>query len=73
MAMISRILARVLSKRFRERTENLNLLDENQRGFRPNRSTADATQMLVRIQEDMQFIKAHRMEQNEEINQKDDP
>ena len=60
--MISPILARVLGKRLRGWTEELNLLDENQSAFRPNRSTTDATQVLIRIQEDMQFVKALRSE-----------
>ena len=33
--------------------EHLNLLDENQAGFRKGRSTADVTQMMVRIEEDV--------------------
>ena len=31
----------------------MNLLDNNQSGFRPNRSKADATQIIVRIEEDI--------------------
>ena len=73
LSMISRIIARVISKRLREWTEELNLLDENQSGIRPNRSTADATQVLRRIQKDMQFIKARRVDQNEDINQNTEP
>ena len=53
LPMASRILARLLSRRLREWSESLGLLDENESGFRPGRSTADASQMLVRIQEDM--------------------
>ena len=32
--------------------EKMELLDDNQAGFRKERSTADVTQMMVRIQED---------------------
>ena len=59
--MISRILANVLAKRLREWTETKSgFLDDNQRvGFR-SRATADATQIIIRIQEDMSFIKRRR-------------
>ena len=50
--MGSRILAKIMSKRLREWAEHLQVLDENQSGFRAGRSTADATQILVRITED---------------------
>ena len=58
--MISRILARVLAKRLREWTQENGILDDNQSGFRPGRATADATQLIIRIQEDMSFIKRRR-------------
>ena len=53
LTMGSRILARVITKRLREWAESLNLMDDNQCGFRKGRSTADATQMMVRMQEDV--------------------
>ena len=34
----------------------MNLLDENQAGFRKGRSTADATQIFIRIQEDSMIL-----------------
>ena len=52
LAMGSRILAKFLSKKLRNSAECLGLLDDNQSGFRTGRSTADATQILVRITED---------------------
>ena len=58
--MISRILARVLAKRLRNWTEQNDILEDNQSGFRPNRSTADATQVIIRIQEDMSYVKKRR-------------
>ena len=57
LAMGSRILARVLSKRMGWWAEHLELLDENQAGFRKGRSTADVVQMVVRIQEDVEDCK----------------
>ena len=60
LPMVSRILARVLAKRLREWTEENGILDDNQSGFRPGRSTADATQIIIRVQEDMSFIKRRR-------------
>ena len=57
LAMGSRILARVLTTRLRWWAEYLQLLDDNQKGFRQGRTTADATQIMVRMQEDMVDIK----------------
>ena len=53
LAMGSRILARVIAERLRLWAENMHLLDEEQAGFRKGRSTADVTQIMVRIQEDV--------------------
>ena len=53
LAMASRILARVLATRLRWWSEKLSLLDDNQCGFRSGRSTADATQIFTRIQEEV--------------------
>ena len=52
LAMGSRVLARVCAKRMRWWSEHLNLMDENQWGFREGRSTADVTQVIVRTKED---------------------
>ena len=52
LSMGSRILARIVATRFRKWSEDIGVLDDNQAGFRGGRSTADATQMMVRIQED---------------------
>ena len=54
LAMGSRILARVLAKRLRWWAERLGLMDDNQAGFRRDRSTADAAQIVIRIQEDVE-------------------
>ena len=53
--MASGILARVISKRLRKWTEENGILDNNQVGFRPERSTAGATQIIL-IQEDMKDL-----------------
>ena len=50
--MGSRVLARVCAKRMRWWAEHLNLMDENQWGFREGRSTADVTRVIVRMKED---------------------
>ena len=52
LAMGSRVLARVCAKRMRWWGEHLNLIDENQWGFREGRSTADVTKVIVRMKED---------------------
>ena len=52
LPMGSRILARIMANRLRIWAEKLELLDDEQAGFRSKRSTADITQMMIRIQED---------------------
>ena len=52
LPILSRILGRILVTRIRIWAEEMKLLDENQAGFRKGRSTADATQIFIRIQED---------------------
>ena len=54
--MLSRILARILATRLRKWAEDIGALDENQAGFRQARSTADATQIFVRLQEDAELL-----------------
>ena len=53
LTMGSRVLARVIAKHLSWWAERLELLDENQAGFRSGRSTADVVQIMVRIQEDV--------------------
>ena len=57
LPIMSRILARILATRLRNWAEATGALDENQAGFRQGRSTADATQIFVRIQEDMKVVR----------------
>ena len=71
LPMASRILARVLSKRLRWWSEELGLLDENQSGFRPGRSTADASQIIMRIQEDVTELVKRRRRVNKTSDIKD--
>ena len=54
LAMASRIIARIMASRLREWSERLGLLGENQHGFRPGRSTADAAQIVIRMNEELQ-------------------
>ena len=52
LSMASRILARIMASRLREWAEAVGVLDENQDGFRAGRSTADATQICIRLHEE---------------------
>ena len=52
--MGSRILA--ISSRLRDWSEALGLLEDNQHGLRPGRSTADAAQVLIRINEELKVL-----------------
>jgi len=63
---MSRILRRILATRHRNWAEATGALDENQAGFRQGRSTADATQIFVRIEEDVKVVR-----NMEEINNED--
>ena len=56
LAMASRILARVLASRLREWAEEMNLMDDDQSGFRKGRATADVSQIMFRIQEDTEDL-----------------
>ena len=61
LAMGSRILARIMANRIRIWAEKLELFDDDQSGFRKGRSTADATQVMIRIHEDATDLR-RRME-----------
>ena len=72
LTMDSRILARVIASRLRWWSEHLGLVDDNQCGFRPGRAAAGATQILIRMKEDMDdLIKRQRL--GEEDTPKDEP
>ena len=68
LSMGSRVLARVIARRLRWWSEHCSLVDENQCGFRPGRSTADATQVLVRIQEDVTDLRRRQARERERGN-----
>ena len=57
LPIMSRILARMLATRLRNWAEATGALDENQAGFRQGRLAADATQIFVRIQEDVKVVR----------------
>ena len=73
LAMASRILGRVMAGRLRWWSEHLGLTDENQNGFRPGRSTADATQIMMRIEEDAEDLRKRRRRAGEEEERESDP
>ena len=57
LAMGSRILGRVLASRLYRWSEALALRDGNQCGFCPGRSTSDAKQIMIRMEEDVQDLR----------------
>ena len=61
LTMGSRILAKVLANRLRDWIEKIGVLEENQQGFRRGRSTADAAQIFIRRNEEMDNIKRNRV------------
>ena len=73
LPILSRVLGRILGTRIRVWAEEMNLLDENQVGFRKGRSTADATQTLIRIQEDSLILQNALDEQSEPKDNSEQP
>ena len=73
LTMGSRILAKVLANRLRDWTEKIGVLEENQQGFRRGRSTADAAQIFIRINEEMDNIKRNRVSLGRDREMMDDP
>ena len=69
LAMASRVLGRVMAGRLRWWSEHLSLTDDNQNGFRPGRSTADATLIMMRIEEDTEDLRKRRRRGGEEEEQ----
>ena len=69
LPMLSRILARILATRLRKWAEEIGTLDENQAGFRQARSTADATQIFVRLQEDAELLQLSDPDYNMTVTQ----
>ena len=52
----SRVIARIYATRLRNWSERVGVLGETQSGFRKGRSTADTTQMIIRIEEETQRV-----------------
>ena len=73
LALASRIVARIMADRVRLWSEAMGLLDDDQAGFRKGRSTADITQVLVRIQEDSVDLRRRKQQQGEEIVDGEEP
>ena len=61
LALISRIIARIYATRIREWAETIEVLGENQNGFREGRSTCDSRQISIRLDEEARRV----MERNE--------
>ena len=57
LSLGSRIIARICANRLMEWAEGRGALDDEQQGFRRGRATTDATQMMFRLQEDMEDLR----------------
>ena len=66
LSLGSRIVARIVACRLKDWAEDMGLLDDNQAGFRSGRSTADVTQVMMRMQEDAEDLKKRKEEAGEE-------
>ena len=73
LPMGSRILARIMADRLRIWAEHMDLLDDNQAGFRKGRSTADVTQLMLRIWEDTEDLRDRIVAEGGQINKEDLP
>ena len=56
LPLVSRTIARVFASRLRVWAEKIEVMEENQNGFRKGRSTADATQVITRINEETRRV-----------------
>ena len=66
LPLISRIVARIFASRIREWAEELKVLGENQNGFRTGRSTCDATQIILRIDEETRRVLGNSNDETED-------
>ena len=73
LSMGSRIVARIMASRIRLWSEALGLMDDDQSGFRKGRSTADVTQVMVRLQEDTNDLKRRLEKEGREIPEGEEP
>lgn len=70
LSICSRILARVMAARIQDWAEETDILGDLQHGFRQGRSTADATQVMIRIQEEMvEEMKDRQWNNTQDVNQ----
>ena len=56
LPLVSRVRARIFATRIRVWAETLDILGEKQNGFRTGRSTCDATQIVLRIDEETRRV-----------------
>ena len=56
LSMASRILARIMATRVRQWIEDIKYIDDTKCGFRTGRSTADASQVIIRVNEEVQRV-----------------
>ena len=56
LPLVSRVIARIFATRIRVWAETLDILGENQNDFRTGRSTCDATQIVLRIDEETRRV-----------------
>ena len=73
LAMASRIVARIMADRIRIWSEKMELLDDDQCGFRKGRSTCDVTQMMVRMREETVDLKRRMEQNNTPMDREDEP
>lgn len=70
LTMGSRIFARVVVNRLRLCSEHVGLTDDNQNGSRSGRSTADATQIINRIEKDMEDLRRRKRDGEKQQHQR---
>ena len=64
LPLASRLIARILATRLREWSEAIGVLGETQSGFRRGRSTADATQIIIRTDEEVRRVYGRNHEED---------
>ena len=55
-SMASRILAMIMATRLRQWIEDINYIEDTKCGFRTGRSTTDASQVIIRVNEEVQRV-----------------
>ena len=65
LPLASRLIARIFATRLRTWAETIGVLNENQNGFRGGRSTADSTQIIIRMEEETRRVYGMTDECNE--------